>query len=260
MNEENVSNNEFEKTNNIQENSLGMDVSEFLADVEKANAANFENSRKKVDLKDFTYNPKSGKVSTEGDELRIVPPIEPGSKAYQKVDFHWSVGASKMIVCPTQFGRPCPVCEYVNLSKVPGLKKEEEDTLKRMEARTRHFLPVVIRGKEIEGPKWWGFNKTILNLIAGYHKNKYYGDISNVLTGNDINLTFPEGLETPSIMPVPIKSALFASQDGSPDMDKINTLRASVKSISEVFIELPYDAIKKILDKALGVQTANTQS
>jgi hypothetical protein len=259
MKEENVSNEEF-GNNNIQESSLGMDVNEFLADVDKANLANFENSRKKVDLKEFTYNPKPGKVQAEGDDLRIVPPIEVGSKAYQKVDFHWSVGASKMIVCPSQFGRPCPVCEYVHKSKVPGLKKEEEDSLKRMEARTRHFLPVVIRGNEIEGPKWWGFNKTILNLIAGYHKNKYYGDISHVLTGNDINLVFPEGVETPNIMPVPIKSPLFASQDGNPDMEKINTLRASVKPISEVFIELPYDAIKKILDKALGLQNANTQS
>ena len=44
MKEENVSNEEF-GNNNIQESSLGMDVNEFLADVDKANLANFENSR-----------------------------------------------------------------------------------------------------------------------------------------------------------------------------------------------------------------------
>ena len=36
---------------------------------------------------------------------------------------------------------------------------------------------------------------------------------------------------------------------GNPDEEKIQTLRNLVKPIEEIFIELPYDAIVKILNK-----------
>ena len=244
MNEGNTvpSNEEFGGANQKSQHvSQGMNVEQFLNDVEEANSFNDKSNRVKVDLKEVTYNPKKGKLPEEGEELRIVPPLE--GKAYQKIDFHWNVGTSKMVVCPSMYGRPCPICEH--LSTQP----DSDDKKKKM-AKTRHFLPVVIRGKEHEGPKWWGFSKTVLNSIAGFYKNKYYGDISHVSQGNDINITFPMDSDTANLMPVPVKSALMVDHHGLPDEEKTNTLRSLVKPINEVFIELPYDAVKKILDKS----------
>ena len=166
---------EYEGANSSQQPvSQGMNVEQFLNDVDDANSYNDKNNRVKVDLKEVTFNPKKGKLPEEGLEIRIVPPLE--GKAYQKIDFHWNVGTSKMVVCPSLYGRPCPICEY--LDTLP----DSEDKKKKM-AKTRHFLPVIIRGKEHEGPKWWGFSKTVLNTIAGFYKNKYYGDISHVSQG-----------------------------------------------------------------------------
>jgi hypothetical protein len=239
---------------NNQNPNTGINVQEFLNEVEQENS--FKSDRVKVDLKEFTYNPKSNSIPQEGQEIRIVPPLE--GKAHQKLDFHWNVGSSKMIVCPKQFGRPCPVCEH--LDRVDGNPRStdtQKEQAKKQSARTRYFLPVVLRGKEFEGAKWWGFPKTVLNSIAGFVRNKkYYGDISDVYNGNDLTLTFPQGAENANIMPAPFKTPLMVNESNQADNEKINAIRASVKPINEVFIELPYTAIQKILEKS-NISTTN---
>jgi hypothetical protein len=230
-----------------QSSSTGMDINEFLSDVEKANQEGFKNNKKKVDLKEATYNPKPGKVP-QGEEIRVVPPIL--GKAYQKMDFHWNIGASKMVVCPTQYGRPCPICEHLNT-------QPDSDDKKKKESKTRHFLPIIVRGKEHEGVRWWGFPKTVLNVIAGLAKNKYYGDIADIYQGNDLQVEFPSDADSVSIMPAPMKTPLISLSNGQPDEEKISILRNSVNQLNEVFIELPYDAIKKILNKSLGIVDEN---
>jgi hypothetical protein len=252
MNEGNnvPSNNQFGGANSNpqpQNSSTGMNIDEFLSDVEKANQESFKSNRKKVDLKEATYNPKPGKVP-EGEEIRIVPPAE--GKAFQKIDFHWNIGTSKMVVCPSQYGRECPICEHLET-------QPDGDDKKKKEAKTRYFLPIVVRGRENEGVKWWGFPKTILNVIAGLTKNKYYGDVADVYTGNDLQIEFPADADVANIMPAPMKSPLMADENNQPDEEKISTLRGLVKPLDEVFIELPYDAITKILNKSLGITDEN---
>jgi hypothetical protein len=223
--------------------SKGMNVQEFLDEVDQVNKDSFKSERKKVDLKEVTYNPKPGKLPEEGEELRIVPPLE--GKAFQKIDFHWKIGNSKMVVCPSQYDRPCPICDYLKT-------QPSDDKTKQMEAKTRYFLPVIIRKREQEGPKWWGFPKTVLNIIASLYKNKYYGDVSDIYEGNDLEIKFPADADVANITPVPIKSPLMVDDLGAPNDENIKTLRSLVKPLNEVFIELPHDAIVKILDKANG--------
>lgn len=253
------------------ENKTGMDVQGFLNDVEEANNS-FANDRKKVNLKELTYNPKAGSLPEEGEEIRIVLPLVEGMKAFQKLDLHWNIGPSKLVVCPKQYGRPCHICDHVDKLKAtkitgdytPEVYQKKVDAIsekaKKMEARTRYFLPIVVRGKEEEGPKWWGFPKTVLNLISGIFKNKYYGDISDIYTGQDLTITFPKDADTANVAPIPIKTPLMSKEDGTADEEKITKLRELVQPLEEVFIELPSDAINKILVKALPEQQEGASS
>jgi hypothetical protein len=255
----NSQNQNFENQNaNNQPPNTGINVNDFLNEVEQENQ--FKSDRVKVDLKEFTYNPKSSNVPPEGHEIRIVPPLV--GKAHQKIDFHWNVGSSKMIVCPSQFGRPCPVCEHLDRVKNnPNSTDSQLDQAKKQSARTRYFLPIVLRGRESEGVKWWGFPKSVLNAIAGFVRNtKYYGDISDIYSGNDITLTFPNGSDYANIMPAPIKTPLMVDAQGNPDNEKIQMLRESVKTINEVFIELPPNAINKILEKSNIIAPNNSEN
>ena len=95
----------------------------------------------------------------------------------------------------------------------------------------------------------WLRDNTLENIS---YKNKYYGDVSDVYEGNDLEIKFPADADVANITPVPIKSPLMVDDLGAPNDENIKTLRSLVKPLNEVFIELPHDAIVKILDKANG--------
>jgi len=50
----------------------------------------------------------------------------------------------------------------------------------------RTFVPVVVRGEESEGVKFWGFGKTVYQELLGIIADPDYGDISDSTTGRDI--------------------------------------------------------------------------
>ena len=50
----------------------------------------------------------------------------------------------------------------------------------------RTFVPVVVRGEETEGVKWWGFGKTVYQELLSIIADPDYGDISDSMTGRDI--------------------------------------------------------------------------
>ncbi len=50
----------------------------------------------------------------------------------------------------------------------------------------RTFAPVIVRGEESEGVKWWGFGKTVYQELLAIIADPDYGDISDVMTGRDI--------------------------------------------------------------------------
>ena len=56
--------------------------------------------------------------------------------------------------------------------------------------RTRYFSPVVVRGREEEGIKVYGYGKQAYELLLGYILDPEYGDITDSKEGTDITLTY----------------------------------------------------------------------
>ena len=52
----------------------------------------------------------------------------------------------------------------------------------------RTFAPVVVRGKESEGVKFWGFGKTVYQELLGVIADPDYGDITDATNGRDIGI------------------------------------------------------------------------
>ena len=48
-----------------------------------------------------------------------------------------------------------------------------------MEPKLRTFVPILVRGQEGEGIKFWGFGKTVYQEILGYIADPDYGDITD---------------------------------------------------------------------------------
>ena len=57
-----------------------------------------------------------------------------------------------------------------------------------MEPKLRTFVPVIVRGEEGEGVRFWGFGKTVYQEILGYIADPDYGDITDPTSGRDLTI------------------------------------------------------------------------
>ena len=126
------------------------------------------------------WKPQPGK-----SQIRITPYNENKDNPFVELFFHYSLVPNKTVLSPLSFGRPDPVQQFADKLKSSG-DKDEWIQGKRIEPKMRTFAPVIVRGEESEGVKWWGFGKTVYQELLGIIADPDYGDISDVMTGRDI--------------------------------------------------------------------------
>jgi hypothetical protein len=125
-----------------------------------------------------------------------------------------------------------------------------------MEPKLRTFVPVIVRGKESEGVKFWGFGKTVYQDILGYIADPDYGDITDPNTGRDIVLEVMSAEESNASYPtttIRVKPAVSKLAD-SPET--IQQLLDGQKEITELYSELSYAELKSVLENWLNPSAA----
>lgn len=135
--------------------------------------------------KSLVWRPTRGKE----EQIRIVP-YKHGSDPFNELYFHYDVGPVKAILCPHTAGidEPCPICDYGQFL----LKQEKSDKnyalYKRLKARLRVYVPVVVRGDEDAGIRFWGIGKNTYTAIGRLFIDAEYGDLSDPLKGRDLKV------------------------------------------------------------------------
>jgi hypothetical protein len=130
----------------------------------------------------------------EGDtDIRIVPAKD--GDPLKEMFFHYNVGNHKGgVLCPKRnFGEACPICDFASSLWREGVDNNDEESKKLAKSlfvRTRYFSPVVVRGREEEGVKVYGYGKQAYELLLGYILDPEYGDITDINEGTDIALTY----------------------------------------------------------------------
>lgn len=201
-----------------------------------------QNTSKKVDR---LWKPSPGKT-----QIRIVPYRFNKDNPFIELYFHYNVN-NKSYLSPISFGRPDPIVEFADKLKRMG-DKDDWRAARQMEPRLRTFVPVLVRGEESEGVRFWGFGKTVYQEILGYIADPDYGDITDPLHGRDITIEYVSAEDAGTSYPVttirvkPKESAL----DNNPD--KIKEYIAGQSNITDIYQELSYDELKDILDKWLN--------
>ena len=173
----------------------------------------------------------------EGDtDIRIVPTND--GDPLKEMFFHYNVGDHRGgILCPKRnFGEGCPICEFASTLWREGSDKNDEESKKLAKSlfvRTRYFSPVVVRGREEEGIKVYGYGKQAYELLLGYILDPEYGDVTDINEGTDITLTYTKPTK-PGAYPqtnlkmrrntsalLDDKDAIPALLDGMPDFDSL---------------------------------------
>ena len=130
--------------------------------------------------KDNFWKPQPGKT-----QIRIVPYKFNKENPFVEAFFHYQLGGNKTYLSPVTNGNADPVAEFADKLKSTG-NKDEWIQGKRLEPKMRTYAPVVVRGEESEGVKWWGFGKTVYQELLSVIADPDYGDITDPTTGRDI--------------------------------------------------------------------------
>ena len=191
----------------------------------------------------------------DGDtDIRIVP--APDGDPLKEMFFHYNVGNHQGgIMCPKRnFGERCPICDFASSLWREAADNNDEESKKLAKSlfvRTRYFSPVVVRGREDEGIKVYGYGKTAYELLLGYILDPEYGDVTDINEGTDIPLTYTKPTK-PGAFP---QTNLKMRRNTSPlveDVDAISPLLDRMPDFDSLFERLTPEQIDAILDEQLA--------
>lgn len=203
--------------------------------------------------KDNFWKPEPGK-----QVVRIVPYKHNKDNPFIELFFHYNLG-NKTFLSPLSFGRPDPVAEFADKLKSTG-NKDEWIQGKRLEPKMRTFAPVIVRGREDEGVKFWGFGKTVYQELLGVIADPDYGDITDATTGRDIGIerqTPAEAGNQYGKTTVRVKPNQTAITE---DSNQLQSIFDNQSDLTELYTEPSYDELKEVLANYLNPDSAESET
>jgi hypothetical protein len=183
-------------------------------------------------------------------QIRIVPYKHNPDSPFIELFFHYDL-AGKSYLSPISFGRPDPIEEFAQKLKTSG-NKEDYRLGKKVEAKMRTFAPVIVRGEENDGVKYWGFGKTVYQELLSIIADPDYGDITDPVNGRDVTVEFKTAEETGASFPstsIRVKPNQSQVTEDATVMEKI---KETQKNITEIYQERSYDELTEVLNNWLN--------
>lgn len=205
-----------------------------------------QNSQRKSDL---LWKPKVGST-----QLRIVPYKFDKDNPFIELYFHYNVN-NKTYLSPQSFGRPDPIVEFADKLKRMG-DKDDWKAAKAMEPKLRTFVPVLVRGEEHQGVKFWGFGKTVYQELLGYIADPDYGDITDPTGGRDITVDYQSAEDAGTSYPVTKIRIKPNVSNLSEDVEQAKGFIANQTEITDLYSELSYEELKGVLNSWLNPDAA----
>ena len=201
------------------------------------------------DKKNNVWKPEAGKT-----RVRIVPYVHRKDNPFLELYFHYDI-SKKSMLSPITFGNADPIVEFADKLKKTG---DKEDWLmgRKIEPKMRTYVPVIIRGKESEGVKFWGFGKTIYTELLSIISDADYGDITDLMNGRDIDVEFTPA-DPPGTYP---KTAIRVKPNTQPATEdkEIAQKIMNQPEITDLFPEPSYDELEKALAEWMNPENADS--
>ena len=196
---------------------------------------------------DSFWKPTVGKT-----QVRIVPYAFDKNNPFIELYFHYEIG-KRTIISPTSFGRPDPIVEFAEKLKRSG-DKEDWKLGKKIEPKFRCYVPVIVRGKESEGVKFWAFGKSIYTELLSIIADPDYGDITDLMHGRDITVEYTAA-EKEGAFPTTTVRVKPSQTPATSDKDIAEMIVNKQKNITDLFTELTYEEMREALGKWLNPET-----
>ena len=181
------------------------------------------------------------KPSPGTQQVRIVPYKFNKDNPFIELYFHYDMG-DKFYLSPISFGRPDPIEEFATKLKTSG-NGDDYKLGKKIEAKMRTYAPIIVRGEENEGVKFWGFGKMVYQELLSIIADPDYGDITDPVNGRDIVVEFKTSEETGRSFPM---TSIRVKPNQTPvteNTDTMKTIKDTQREITELYKELSLSLI-----------------
>jgi len=203
------------------------------------------------DRKNNYFRPEPGK-----QRVRIVPYVHRKENPFLEMYFHYDI-AKRTMLSPITFGNADPVVEFAEKLKKTG---DKDDWLmgRKIEPKMRTYVPVIVRGKESEGVKFWGFGKTIYSELLSIIADPDYGDITDLMNGRDVDVEFTPS-EGPGQYP---KTAIRVKPNTSAATEDKAIAKAILDQpkITDLFPEPTYEELQTALQEWMNPENADSDT
>ena len=187
--------------------------------------------------------------------IRVLPYKHNKDNPFIEVFFHFGLN-SKTYLSPITFGRPDPIEEFAQKLKTSG-NREEYQMARKLEAKMRTFAPVIVRGEEGQGVRFWGFGKTVYQELLSVIADPDYGDITDPINGRDVLVEFKTAEEIGASFP---KTTIRVKPNQTPiveDKAKLEGILDNQKDITELYQELSYEELTDVLNQWLNPEASD---
>ena len=164
-----------------------MDLNEIK---KRLNKLNNKGGGGSSDFKNNFWRPPVGEKSV----VRIVPYAHNKDFPFSELYFYFGIGKPRMIAL-SNFSESDPILEFATTLKKSG-DKENMELAKKLYPKLRIFAPVVVRGEEDKGVRFYEFGKMVYQELLGVMADEDYGDITDIQKGRDVTIEVIPAAET----------------------------------------------------------------
>ena len=203
----------------------------------------------KTDYTTIFWRPSVGK-----QQVRIIPSAYNSSNPFRELKFYYGI-TNKVMVSPLNFGEKDPIHLFAQKLR-EEYNKENYILAKKLDAKTRIFAPVIVRGEEDKGVRLWQFGKQVYEELLALAVDDEIGDYTDVASGRDLTVETvgPESTGTPYN-----KSSVRVRLTTSPLSEDSTTVETWLKeqpNPEELFKRYTFDEMKSALEKWLAPEDA----
>lgn len=139
-------------------------------------------SGEKIDYSTIYWKPTIGK-----QQIRIVPSAYDTSNPFTELKFHYGI-TNKVMISPLNFGEKDPIALFAQKLREGEYSKENYVLAKKLDPKTRYFVPVVVRGEEDKGVRLWQFGKLVYEELLALALDDEIGDYTDIVNGRDLTV------------------------------------------------------------------------
>ena len=210
-------------------------------------------TNQKTDYTTIFWRPTVGK-----QQIRIVPSAFNTKNPFTELKFYYGI-TNKVMISPLTFGEKDPIALFAQKLRGGEYNKENYVLAKKLDAKTRIFVPVVVRGEEDKGVRLWQFGKLVYEELLSLAVDEEIGDYTDVASGRDITVETvgPEATGTPynkSSVRVRLKTTPL-----SEDSTKVETWLKEQPEPNKLFKRFTFEEMKSALEKWLSPEDANEE-